>query len=340
MSNRIIIKTIPGDAQFASFTEVALKLHTGENSKYAKEEQLNEDFLNCCYVLLADNVPVARVALYKNPNLTYMGLNTLCLGNYECIDDIAVATELLNHVANEARRLGADYIIGPMNGSTWDNYRFTTHHNYAPFFLEPFQPLYYNDHFLAIGLEPIASYFSSIDLDFKYNNPEIEALATAFGEMGMVLRNIDLQHYQEELEKLYPFLLETFKSNFLYTPISLNSFLKKYLAAEKFIDSQFVIIAEDAEKNPVGLSFCVKDYLDPTGKSMIVKTLARHPDKKWKGLGNILGNEIGKKCLKLGYTSVVHALIYEQGTSLNLSKNYSGKLYKNYALYGKKLRND
>jgi hypothetical protein len=330
-----IINVKPGRPDFSFFEKLAESLYPKDG--FILPNHINTDYLQACFVLMENDKPKARLALYKNPHLRYKGKNTFCIGNYECVNNPDASKKIITHAIEEAKKLGAEYIIGPMNGSTWDAYRFSTHHDEPSFFLEPYQHLYYNDQFIASGFEVIGKYFSSIDKDLLYDQPAVLQKTKEFKEMGVVFRNININKYKEELEKLYPFLLEAFKTNFLYTPISKDAFLKKYLESEKIIDPEFVIIAEDEEGNPVGLFFCVKDLLNKKEKSMVVKTLARHPDKKWKGLGHVIGNEITKRCVQQGYSSMIHALIYEQGTSLDLSKNYSGKVYKNYVLYGKNL---
>ncbi|HEX8548847.1 MAG TPA: hypothetical protein VF691_17915 [Cytophagaceae bacterium] len=339
MSSHKIIKTRPGDAVFGDFEELPRLIYPKDSLRFAIPERLNEEFLISCFMLADDHTSIARIALYSNPQLRYLGKKTICLGNYECINNIDAAKAILNHALREAQNMGAEYVLGPMDGCTWDNYRFCTNNDYRPFFLEPINPIYYNDHYESVGFEVIAKYFTSIDQALKYDSPEIVQRAKEFKDRGVVLRSIDLEQYSRELEKLYPFLLETFKSNFLYTSISQDCFLKKYLASERYIDPRFVLIVEDKEGNTVGLFFCVHDHFDKSGKTMIVKTLARHPDKKWKGLGHVMGNEITKRCASNGYTSMIHALIYEQGSSINLSKNYSGKVYKNYCLYGRNIIN-
>lgn len=37
------------------------------------------------------------------------------------------------------------------------------------------------------------------------------------------------------------------------------------------------------------------------------------------------------------YKSVVHAFMYEEGTSTTISQHFSGVIFKNYVLYGKEI---
>jgi hypothetical protein len=46
---------------------------------------------------------------------------------------------------------------------------------------------------------------------------------------------------------------------------------------------------------------------------------------------------ICSRALQKQYKSIIHSFMYEEGTSSNMSKNFSGSVFKNYVLYGKEL---
>ncbi|TAG95570.1 MAG: hypothetical protein EAZ20_00225 [Bacteroidetes bacterium] len=74
-------------------------------------------------------------------------------------------------------------------------------------------------------------------------------------------------------------------------------------------------------------------------KTLIIKSIARHSAKMWQGLGHVIGNILYRNAKKNGFTKIIHAFMRENGYSTQISKNYSGEIYKNYALYGKSLSN-
>jgi len=335
--NYTITHTKPGDENFHLFENFPKEIYPADSIRFKMPENINGEYLESCYVILADGKTKARVALYKNPYLNYQEKKSFCIGNYESVEDFSISDALLNYVLQEAKKLGAEYLIGPMNGSTWDNYRFSVHHNHPNFFLEPYHHLYYNQLFTQSGFEPIAKYFSSFDNQLRFDVPEMLKREKQLKELGMTIRNINLDDFENELKNLFEFNELAFKTNFLYTPISWETFHKKYLETRKVINPEFVIIAEDEKKNILGFFFCVDDFFNRNEKSLIIKSIARHPDKKWSGLGHVMGNEIIKRAFKSGYKSAVHAFVSERGTSVEISKNYLGEIYKNYVLYGKEI---
>jgi hypothetical protein len=337
MSGTNIIRTFPGEKDFSLFEKLPVLLYPAHSPRFALPGSINTEFLTDCYVLMESDMPLASLSLYMNPHLSYNGARAACIGNYECTENNKASQLLLYHAFAEAKKKGAGYVIGPMNGSTWDNYRFSTDHDHPLFFPESYHHLYYSAQFLQAGLGKIAGYFSALEAELVYDQPAILEREQELRSIGMTLRNIDVKNYRAELERLFPFITNAFRTNFLYTPITKETFMNKYLETEKLADPEFVFMAEDEHKEVIGVFFCVRDIFCKSEKRMVVKTIARDPDKKWSGLGHVMGNELVKRCALNGYSALVHAFIYEQGTSTGISKNYAGKRYKQYSLFGKTL---
>ncbi len=331
-----IIKTKPGHADFHLFENLPKRLYPADSIRQRQSETINKEFLKDCYVLLKNGEPEARAALYNNP-FTCNELKTAALGNYESTADKEVSEKLLRFAIDEAKKSGAEFLIGPMNGSTWDSYRFSIHHDTSNFLLEPFHHLYYNGQFLFSGFLPISKYTSSIDKEIHFDHPEVLKLDKQFADAGVTIRNINMNDYEGELKKLYPFITEAFKTNFLYTPISWETFRSKYLEAAKIINPEYVLLAEDAECNVIGFIFCYDDLFNTNEKSLVIKTIARDKSKQWAGLGHVLANRVIRLVKSKGYKSIIHAFMIEQATSTAISKDFLGTVYKNYVLYGLKL---
>ncbi|MEO6638682.1 MAG: hypothetical protein ABIN25_10410 [Ginsengibacter sp.] len=332
-----IIKLQPGDENFYMFENFAREIYDKEGQAFGVSQPFDKEHLEACFILILDKKVKCRCALYTNPHLNYKGQKSACIGSYESEANKDIASALLHYVSAEAKKTGAFFLIGPMNGSTWNDYRFSSNNNHPPFFMEPSHHLYYNEQFLENGFKVIGKYFSSIETDLKFDNPYVAERQNQFIQSGVSFRNIDITKFEEELEKIFLFNAIAFKSNFLYTPISKTTFIKKYEQTRKLINPEFVIIAEDDKENVIGYIFCVDDFYNKKEKSLIVKTVARHPGKKWSGIGHVLGKMIFEKAMENKYKSIIHSFMYEEGTSTVMSKNFSGNIYKNYVLYGKEL---
>ncbi len=332
-----LIETKPGDAYFSLFEELPRRLYAADSPRHRQTDSLSEEYLYTCLVLTQHAEPVARVAIYQNPHLTYQGMPAACIGNYECIADPLVAATLLTQAIQQVRMRGIGFLIGPMNGSTWNSYRFSMHHQHPNFLLEPYHHLYYNDQFLAAGFVPISTYTSSLDRDIPLGSPQVLENDARFQKLGVQIRPLDTHRYEAELRHLFPLLSIAFNNNFLFTPTSWEAFHARYLAATPLIHPDYVHIADDKDGQAVGLIFCYRDQYNTHEKSLVVKTIARHPDPKWTGLGHVLGNRITQQARQDGYQSLIHAFMINQGHATTISRNFQGTVYKNYTLYGQKL---
>ncbi|GAB2765820.1 hypothetical protein GCM10027275_04180 [Rhabdobacter roseus] len=332
-----ILETRPGQPDFPLFRDFPKEIYPPDSPYFHLPETLPEAFLAGCYLLVERGQVRARAALYHNPQLLYQNQKTCCVGQYEATPEVPHGRQLLEHIAAEARALGAAFLLGPMNGSTWETYRFSLHHRYPPFFLEPYHHLYYHAHFAQAGLGAIGRYVSHKDTTLRFDHPEVLARDRALSAQGVVIRPIDLLRYEQELVRIHAFTALAFQKNFLYTPIDQDAFVQKYLPARPFVHPQCTLLAEDAAQNLIGYFFCLDDVWNQTEKSLIVKTLARHPAERWRGLGRVIGNRIYQIATGLGYQSIIHPFIFEQGTSTTLSSHFSGQSYKEYILYGKYL---
>ena len=319
-----IIRTNIGDESFHLF------------DKIKQGAPIVEEYLRHIYVLLENEKPITRVALYDNPHLSYEDKKTALLGYYECLGEAEVAQIFLEEVLKKIKQLSYECVIGPMNGSTWNDYRFVSNEGES-FFLEPQNPLSYPQHFEQIGFRSIAQYYSSKGKTFAVKELQIIEGENKFQEQGVRFRSLNLEDYEQELKKIHEFSLDSFKQNFLFSPISWKTFRDKYLPLKNMVNPEFVLFAEDKNKKLVGLVFAIQDIFCQTEKRIIAKTIARNPAPKYQGLGELMVLRFVERTNKAGFASIIHALIIESGLSQHVSEKCFGERFKTYNLYGKML---
>lgn len=330
-----LIKTLPGEPDFLLFESILDRIYPPLSSTSKKKEIINPDYLHAAYVLMSQDKAVARCCLYHNPLLRYQGDSACCIGNFESIDNADCSGELLRLVAKEAQALGSSFVIGPMNGSTWNNYRLGLNPEMPAFFLEPDAPAYYPDLFLKAGFQPIARYVSHKDEIRRNGRFSTEKYQEPSWKNTLHFRELDLENYEVELKKLYRFCMQSFIRNFLFTPISEDTFMMNYLRLKPYLDARYIILAEDADNNLVGLVFCVPNHYDTVRRGLIVKTIARNPLADYKGLGSALAGMIETRAISGDYDYLIHALMLDSNVSRQISEQFSGTAWKEYALYGK-----
>lgn len=332
-----LLKTPYKSTNYELFESLVQQLYPENSPRHTFGFDPITTYLLDCYVLKKDEEIVGRFALYNNPNLYYQGKHAATIGSYECVDDKEIASELLTHAKRIAKQEGFEYLIGPMEGSTWNNYRFTDDSSEDVFFMEPYHQAYYPEHFIQFGFDKIGSYFSNIAHPISYDSDSLDKMEIAFQEAGMQLRTINLENLAVELEKIADFCNAAFEDNFLFTPIPKKDFVAKYIRFKKYFDPDFIFISEDATGKMNGLFFPIKDYCDETGKRFVLKTMARLKDAPFRGMVEYLGQKTIKKAIEKGFTTSIHAFILNDNVSVEMSKRFSGKPYKSHSLYGMEL---
>lgn len=332
MGNFLIIATDPEKREFSSFKNFPKDIYG--NSWEDTTDYNNNPYLHSCYLLIMDDQCVGRFAIYNNPKLSYKNKCTLCIGSYECKEDERVSRVLLEMAIAKCKELRAHCIIGPMNGSTWDNYRFAKEDSNRPFFLEPVQKPYYNHQFMKVGFKPIGNYISNLDKDLIFDKNQLQKFEKHYLNKGAKFRNIDLMNIQNELMAIAKFCNEAFKNNFLFTPIDPKVFVKKYMRVASFFDEKLIWIVENSKEEIEAIFFAIKDIMDPLGETLIIKTMAIKPNSSFKGIATYLAKKTSQLAKENGFKKIIHALIIDGNMSGVASKKNAQSTYRKYALYG------
>ena len=276
---------------------------------------------------------VGRSAAIINPNLSYKNVKTGLVGLYKCENDDQAAEMLLKTVEEFLKKQGCEYVIGPIDGSTWHKYRFAESEG-GEFFLDVSNPAWYPEQFLKAGYEPISKYYSSRGDVHTNEFSRVQSFVERFKSRGVTIRSINAENFDAEIHAIYEISTASFKSNFLYTPIAFEEVAAMYAPLKSIFDPRFMLIAENAEKRPLAFIFALQDMLSKDGKKLIIKTVAAIPESEARGLGTLLVEIIHERAAEHGFTEIIHALMHESNTSMNIM---SGEIFRRYVLFGKSL---
>ena len=308
--------------EFLNFPKILYKddpFYTTKNENISACEKL--------FVIKEDDKILARAGLiYAN--------NQAQIGFFEGVDDIKAIRFLFEEIKKYALEKGYDYIIGPINGSTWKKYRVTLPSDNPPFLLDNYNKPYYAKLFELCGFETIANYTSSICRNLTRDYSRIDKFEKIFTQKGVKIRKFDPNNFERDIRKIYEVSIKSFVNNFLYTPIEFEEFYKMYEPVKNFLNPEWVLLAENEKNEPIAFVFGIDNLYNRSEKSLIIKTLAQIPNYKYRGLGSYLTELLHKKAHYAGYDNVIHALMHENNVSANI---LSGELYHEYKLYGVKL---
>lgn len=290
-------------------------------------------------VIDANGEPQARCSLWWR-EVPALGEQTLgAIGHYAAASASA-SSFLLHHVCSELKRRGCSVAVGPMDGNTWRSYRLVTSFgNEPPFFMEPTNPASWPEYWQQAGFSSVACYSSGLSTDLSQRDERLPRVKRRLDAAGVSLRPLNVSEFNDELRRIFVVSLQSFKKNYLYTPIAEEEFVEKYRALQSLIMPDLVLIAED-ENRVVGFLLGVPDINEKRRgeplRTVIIKTVAVLPGSRFAGLGALMVDSAQQNARMLGMSRAVHALMHDANSSRNISSHY-GSTMRRYALFIRRL---
>ena len=297
-----------------------------------------------CHLLALDEsvTVVARSSCWWTHVALLNAQRTGAIGHYAAANREA-GSALLSQAAARLAQAGCTQAVGPMDGNTWRTYRVVTDKGTEPpFFLEPWTPEEWLEHWTGAGFEPIAHFTSALATDLDVVDPRIERAAARLKAEGIVIRPLDASAIERELCRIFALSLESFKRNLLYAPIAKDEFLDRYRRLLPAVRPELVLLAErTGPGGPLcGFLFAVPDLLQASRgvstDTVIIKTVAVSPGERAAGLGSVLVARLHRSARELGFRRAIHALMIDTNVSRNISRRYASPI-RRYVLLGKRL---
>jgi len=291
------------------------------------------------------NIVIGSLHLWHN-RPDYNGRKTSYIGNVNIYEKYRKDEEqLFNKIFEELKKEGIETIIGPLNGTTWNTYRYVTEKgNGRPFLLEPWNEDYSVSLFEKLDFKHLAGYISTVMEGMNSNgrknlNKKIEKLKKFDYYKDIKVESAENKDLLTVLNKVYDLTVEAFKNNFLYSELEREIFLKMYMSYEDKIIKKFFKMLYLGDEL-IGYVFGIPDYaeLGYKGKidTIILKTIAVSPIYNGKGMGYILINSLVEEAEKEGYENVIYALMHESNVSKNIGL-LLGNMLRKYTLFIKEL---
>ena len=260
------------------------------------------------------------------------------IGYFEATD-VPTGAAVVRAAAERLRGLGAERVLGPMNGSTWARYRLALPPESGeaarpPFLSEPTNPEWYPACFDEAGFAPVSRYLSRLAPLDSLSDAAARAEPRVAGA-GIRIVPLEAANFAAALDELYDLSVEAFASNPYYSPLPREAFRQMYEPMRPLVDYGLVLLARGDDDRAVGFMFGFPDLLDPAGRPtrFIIKTLAVANQARGLGLGTLLMHEGHRRAEAIGMIGAIHALMHEDNPSHRISR-HGGDVYRRYALYG------
>lgn len=305
------------------------------------EQIIDEPGIDLCLISAKSPEGIGRVAAVH-----YSNQDEGIIGWYECDDNQELNDVLLKTALQFLTEKGCRKVIGPINGSTWNNYRFNKTAEKPLLPGEPYQPLYYITLWEKFGFKERGTYQSNLapnDLFEPMTMDEGRELAQQF--------NLNVDFYPknpsaEFLDKMYDFYHACFESNPLFKPITKEKYNRLSEKFAQILNAEHSLLVCDRENNPIAVTLTyedvyhelykagkIKDDLHAT-KRLLIKTIATHPDWQGKQIGTLMINLVHNLANESGYEQIYHLLMYQNNLSATKGKEkFVTKKMREYALY-------
>ncbi len=277
------------------------------------------------FVIGDKSLPEAGLILYKS-GLLMDNKQVLLFGYFDSLN-FNSGTSILDYVINYCKLNYPDtFLIGPVNSSTWDNYRLPVDVFKSLFPGDMAGQDFYPEMLNQLGFDVYCKYSTHIqtELNRVYSN-EINGFRIVYLSKSEII---------SRLNEIYDLSMDAFKTAPLFQTIQFNLFEAKYKQSLIQLDTSFLPFVLDSNNKIVAYLLAYPSYEQHT---LVVKTLARKSGRQFAGLGKLLANEIVNKAIDLGYKRIFHAFMNQSNVSNILSRNIAGMPCKSYAVYQYKL---
>jgi len=293
-------------------------------------------YLYACIAAFRDDGAIAgSLCLYDNPHIRYAQAPVMLAGNIHCGHDEDLCYALTSRAEQTAAAAGKSWLMAAMNGSTWEDYRLPLEDSSEGYITDIPQPAMYSRLLLRRGFHIADRYYSDI-APVRMIKTAADA-CTAVTQAGINICQIDPARMEQELQALYPLCMAAFAGNRYFSPVTEAAFVRKYMQAAAIMDPGFVWIAETAQGRPAAFLFALPDTVMPEQKRIVLKTIARDPACKVKGLIRCMAAGLYSRAAGRGYRHIIHAFMHEGNISKRLSEQFGGKTFRTYALLVKKI---
>lgn len=309
------------------------------------------------FLAMQGDVPVGRIVAVvdKNHN-SFHNDKVGFFGFFECINDIAVATDLWNTAKKWLKANGMSIMRGPVNPSMNDENAFLLEgFDRPPAVMMPYTPPYYLALADQYGLKKAKDLFSFIKFAKDGIPPRVEKMINRIKERTNVkIRHFSMKNFERDVQYLKDIYNAAWEKNWGFVPMTDEEIDVTGKKLKQFVEPRLVLFAE-MEGRPVAVTVTVPDinqvlkrlngrlgpiemlkFLFYRKKITGARSLIGGVMKEYRetGIIAVLYYETEKANLRLGYEWCELGWNLEDNDLINrFDEAIGGKLYKKYRIY-------
>jgi len=277
----IEIREVQSSGDLRTFIEFPLKLYKNEryyvphllsDRKKFFDKKTNPFFQHArvrYYLALNNSRPVGRIAgIVNNLHNEYNNEKTGFFGFLDCINDLEIASGLLDAATEFSKNEGMDIIRGPANFSTNDEVGLLIEgFDSLPAFMMTYNPPYYIDLYEKLGLHKVEDLIAYYIDDRSAPSDRVLRIVEKMRSRGKIdIRTIRMDDFLNELELIRIIYNGAWSKNWGFIPMTPDEFSHVANDFKKIIDPDLAFIAF-VDGQPAGFSLALPDY-NPIFKKM------------------------------------------------------------------------
>ncbi len=299
----------------------------------------------------ANGKTVGHVSAFVNVDLKDRdGASVGSLGFFECVDDYAVAEDLLNQAIGWlAKENNLHRIWAPVNFDIWHGYRLMTRgFSERTFYGEPYNKHYYADFFTRFGFS-VKKIWDSLEIKgrvmLENTIARFEPRYQSILQKRYRFESIDLKEAIKS-QQLYEVLLRSYQNFLATTPFDFDDFdrlLGRYLQT---FETHFVNLVYDPSGNVAAFSVAYPDYADALRAArlhlqpglpdrVIFYMIGATPEEveRRHGTGSAIFYYTMRQILDAGFDTVLFAIIADDSGGRRHVSQQIHLAQRSYALY-------
>ena len=268
------LKPVQSKADWATFIDLPFQIYKNDKNwvaplRIAVKDMLDvskNPFFKHAYmnpmIALKDGKCVGRIVGVVDDNHNrYHEEKTAFFGFFECIDDQALANQMLEEVAKWAKTKGMNTVRGPMNPSTNHECGLLVEgFDDPPTVMMTYNPPYYAKLLENWGLTK-AKDLLAYDIDSRKVKFSERLLAQAerLKKKGSVtFRPVDMKHFDQEVDKILEIYNDAWEKNWGFVPMDAEEFHHMAKDMKMIVDPELLLIAE-VKGQPVAFALTLPD---------------------------------------------------------------------------------
>jgi GNAT superfamily N-acetyltransferase len=329
-------------------------------SQFSIENPFFEHAIVKYFIARKDKDIVGRItSIINKRHNEFHNENAGFFGFFESVNDLDVASALLDKVSDNLRREGMDILRGPMNFSTNEECGFLFEgFNTYPMLMTPYNPAYYNELMERYGMTKSKDLYAYIYNVAEELPEKVDRVAHIAEKSGIRVRPLNKKVFDYEMNIFKDVYNSAWEKNWGFIPLTDKelSYLSKRLKtiavpeltliAEKdnehvgfmglLPDFNFILKHMKGKINPVSIAKAL--YYSKKIQDLRLLLLGIKPKYRNRGVDALLFREGFKGVKKGGYKRVELSWILEDNIpTQRLVEMLGSKLYKKYRIYEKNL---